>query len=241
MSFNLPEIETIFFSDSKSAKFVRVSSNVNIARLIEALDLGSPRSLLILNGGTAKIEGDFTKNLSKLFDELAFILIRERITVITGGSNAGIFSLFGKALQRSGGPTAPCIGITVAGRTTVNKLEPNHTHFILVEGDSWGDETVVMYRLADELAKNVPSLAMFAGGGEIAISEMKENVSQNREMILLAGSKGSTHKLIEAKIHRDKTEPRFDLILSEGRMTEFNINGSLEEFKKLIYQKLIKK
>ena len=100
MAFTIPELETIRFSNSRSAKLARVSSNVNIKTLVNELSLDSPRALLILNGGTAKLKSNFAEKLSILFEELVSIVIRERITVITGGTNAGIFLLFGKALRK---------------------------------------------------------------------------------------------------------------------------------------------
>ena len=93
------------------------------------------------------------ERLAGLFAALAGLVIEERITVITGGTEAGVFALFGQALAAQGGPAAPCVGVAITGRSAPDKLEPHHTNFVLVEGDTWGDETPVMYRLVAALAE----------------------------------------------------------------------------------------
>src|SRR5262249_40199469 len=81
-----------------------------------------------------------------LCDGLARVVVEERLTVVTGGTDLGIFRLFGAG--RSGG-TATVIGVATARRVPSDEassresvpLESHHTHFVLVEDADWGDET----------------------------------------------------------------------------------------------------
>jgi hypothetical protein len=122
--------------------------------------------------------------------------------VITGGTDAGIFALFGRALGEE--PTTPCVGVAPVGAVTwpgrgegesaplppneLVQLEPHHTHFLLVEGTEWGTETEALIELAATLAARCPSVAILAGGGKGARQEVLEQVRRGREVLVLAGT-----------------------------------------------------
>jgi len=91
-------------------------------------------------------------------------------------------------------------------------LEPNHSHFVLTAGRQWGDETATMYALAAALARDCPSLAVFAGGGEIALREMQANVAQGRAMLLLAGSGRTTDAVLAAAAGRPAGNADLDAV-----------------------------
>jgi hypothetical protein len=167
-----------------------------------ALQVERPRGLLVLNGGTEELPPEIDARLrSWLRDGLASVVIEQHLTVVTGGTDAGIFRLFGEGVD--GRSTAPCIGVAPAGlvawaesenagRETGGEdrvpLEPHHTHFVLVEGSRWGDETEVLLSLVGALASEAPSLAVLANGGSISKHEVLAHVRARREVVVLAGS-----------------------------------------------------
>jgi hypothetical protein len=197
--------ETIRFADGNQAPAVRMYRGAPSEEIVAALALPAPRALVILNGGTARWEHALQARLTAaLADGLARVVAEDHLTVITGGTDAGIFHLFGEGLARWG-RTAPCVGVAVAALVSYPghpggeaPLEPNHSHFILTAGRHWGDETATMYAVAAALARDCPSLAVFAGGGEIALREMQANVAQGRTMLLLAGSGRNTDAVLAA-------------------------------------------
>jgi SLOG in TRPM, prokaryote/SMODS and SLOG-associating 2TM effector domain 1 len=81
-----------------------------------------------------------------LIDGLARVVSEERLTLITGGTDAGVFSLLGAGLGDHS--PAASVGVAPAGRVTwpgrtdaapdAVPLEPHHSHFALVEGEEWG-------------------------------------------------------------------------------------------------------
>jgi hypothetical protein len=196
---------TVRFDNGNSASVVRAADNTPVEEILAALALPAPRALVVLNGGTARLERALQKRLAAaLADGLARVVAEERLTVITGGTDAGVFHIFGEGLTRWG-RTAPCIGVAVAELVAhpghpggEASLEPNHSHFILTTGRHWGDETATMYALVAALARDCPSLAVFAGGGEITLREMQANVAQGRAMLLLAGSGRNTDAVLDA-------------------------------------------
>lgn len=222
--------QTIRFPNGNHSQVVQPAQPLPASQLAAALALPAPRGLVILNGGTARLDHDLEVVLQRtLADGLARLVAVESLTVITGGTDAGIFSLFGQGLARWG-RTAPCIGVAVNSLVTwpgndqdEAPLEPNHSHFVLVAGQHWGDETTTMYDLAATLSQDCPSVAVFAGGGEIVIHEMLANIAQNRPMILLAGSGRTTDGVLAARRGDAVGDPRIAEIARLGNITAHDI------------------
>ncbi len=239
MNDELLNPQTVEFPNGNVARLVTVPASTDIQQVITALDLPAPRALLILNGGTAALEADVHDRLEQLLDALAGVVIEEGITLLTGGTNEGIFFLLGAALAKRGDLKAPCIGVSVAGRTGPERLEPHHSHFVLVEGETWGEETPVMYNLAAALSHTCPSLAVFAGGGQITVNEMCYNVLQKRELVLIAGSKRSTDMAISAHAGNDVANESIQQIASAGRITVFGTQQPATDLAALLRSRLL--
>ena len=239
-------IETIQFSNGNRSRVIQPASGTPAHQLVDALALPHPRGLVILNGGTAQLDNDLEAQLRlALADGLARLVAEESITVITGGTDAGIFHLFGEGLARWG-RSAPCIGVAVGslakwpGKPSGEALlEPNHSHFILVEGEHWGDETETMYALAALLGEGCPSVAVFAGGGEVALEEMLVNVAQQRPMILLAGSGRATDAVLAACQGELSDDPRVAEIARLGKILTQDIASAPSKLRRLVRQAVV--
>jgi hypothetical protein len=226
--------QTIEFAADQKATALRVAvaalKDDPAEAILAALAIPRPRAVMVLNGGTAKLAEPLQAHLAQaLQDGLARVVADEHITVITGGTDAGIFQLFGQGLARWG-RTAPCIGVAVADLVTwpghtqgEAPLEPHHSHFVLVDGKKWGDETQIMYALISTLTQACPSIAVFASGGEICIREMQMNVAQDRQMILLAGSGRATDDVLAARDGQPVDDARLPKIAQEGRIFSWPI------------------
>jgi hypothetical protein len=166
-----------------------VRPDVRGDELIAALELPAPRATVVLNGTTAECDPGLTGVLAAL----AGAVIRERLTVLTGGTDAGIFHLLGAEMAE---PTAPLIGVAPAGRGGV-ALEPHHTHVVLVQGDFWGVETPVLLALAEALDRLAPSVAVICGGGPVTRVEADGHLRAGRPLLAVAGSGGVADELPE--------------------------------------------
>jgi hypothetical protein len=165
-----------------------VRPDVRGDELIAALELPAPRATVVLNGTTAECDPGLTGVLAAL----AGAVIREHLTVLTGGTDAGIFHLFGAAMRE---PTAPLVGVAPRDRAGV-PLEPHHTHAVLVEGDDWGVETPALLALADALGRLAPSVAVICGGGSVTRLEVQGHLRAGRPLIAVAGSGGAAGELV---------------------------------------------
>jgi hypothetical protein len=247
---------TIDFPNGNRVSALYVSQDTAAKQIIDTLELPRPRALLVLNGGTAQMEAELQAPLGRLLqDGLARVAAEQRVTLITGGTDAGIFALFGQGLAKWG-RTAPCVGVAAAKLVTWlgriprwlprwvfdrgrASLEPNHTHFALTGGDHWGAETQTMFALAAALSEDVPSVAVLANGGLIAQDETLHNVRQGREVIVIAGSGRLADEL--AAVVCGEAEPA-DVgvaeIVREGRITLFDLSASPAELVELLKRKL---
>jgi hypothetical protein len=223
--------ETVIFQDGKQAEVIRVLRNTPAKEIIEALGIPAPRGLICLNGGTAKLDERFQEQLKSLIaDGLARVVAEELFTVITGGTDAGIFALFGYGIQSWHTRSPNVIGVAPEDRVKWpgggkgdTSLEPHHTHFVLVEGKDWGDETATMYALAEEWSRACPSIAVFAGGGTITLNEMRANVQTGRQMILLAGSGRSTDAVLEARAGKGEPSEEVKEIAAKGKIEALDL------------------
>ncbi len=87
--------------------------------------------------------------------------------IISGGTQAGLFSLLGDVVAelRFAGPV---IGVVPAGkinRPNGTPLERHHSHVLLVDGATWGDETPTMLALCRELDRRGPVVASLPVAG----------------------------------------------------------------------------
>ena len=207
--------ETIQFPNGRTAEAIHVAKKSFAKEIIEEMRVPAPEGLICLNGGTAKLDESLKKGLTNLLvDGLARVVCEKYYTVLTGGTDAGVFALFGHGIQSW--HTRPPIVVGVAPEECVKwprggvgdtPLEPHHTHFVLVEGRDWGDETPTMYALAAEWSRACSSVAIFAGGGAITLNEMQANVKAARQMIFLEGSGRSTDAVLQARVGKgDHTE-----------------------------------
>jgi hypothetical protein len=241
----MPDLETIQFTNDHQAALLRVKRDTPGQEIVRALSLPEPRAVLCLNGGTAQLKAELKAHLQRLLqDGVARAAADGAISLLTGGTDAGIFALLGQGLARWG-RTAPCVGVVPEGCAAwpghaagKAPLEPHHSHFVAVAGNQWGNETATMYALFDELSRGRPSVTVFAGGGEITAREMLANVRQGREMILLAGSGRKTDAVLAVQRGAATTDPTLQEVAAKGRIVPFDLQQSAEELRELIKTRL---
>jgi hypothetical protein len=218
------------------------------AELIRALGIPTPKALLLILGGADEMDPSIAARLQQLFSQgLAPAVAESEAVILDGGTQTGIMALTGQSLagrrERS-----TLIGVAPAGRVSLpggadeagararSPLEPNHSHFVLVEGDTWGGETRVLFRLASAFAREAPVLVLLVNGGDIAREEVLQAVRQRWPIVLLRGSGRLADELAAAfqAGQAPPTEPVTAEILADGKLCLFPIDGAPEAFGRLI-------
>jgi hypothetical protein len=235
------------FPGGGQALAVRAPQDVHPSAIIAALELPKCSRLLFICGGAHNMPPDILNPLVNLFAEVGKLVRDDGITVIDGGTEAGVMRLMGQALRQAGAAVTH-IGVLPAqaivddnGTRGEDILDPNHNYFVLVEGNEWGDETEVMYRLGDFLAADIPSIAVLIDGGGITLREIEKNVEQGREIVVITGSGRLADEIAYAIVNLDQhVRPRIAAVVRDGKFTLFNLIAPPNKLAEILKQRLTK-
>ena len=131
------------------ARAVRVGSRDELAAAAAALGLRTGAPVLVVVGGADTMAADEEARVQAFMEVLVPHLDRAGATVVDGGTATGVMRAVGEARRAASG-RFPLVGVVVdalarrSGSDTGEggaTLEPAHTHFLLVPGEDWGDES----------------------------------------------------------------------------------------------------
>jgi TRPM family ion channel len=149
--------------------------------------------------------------------------------------------MMGEAVARDG-RRSQLLGIAPAGKVTYPggpgeagmadgaPLEPNHSHFVLVESDEWGGETRTMFELAQAL--NAPVATMLINGGKITGGEALQSVRNGWQLLVVEGS-GRFADELSAAVRDGQFAKSVEIseILRSGRVTLFHVDDPAEKLR----------
>lgn len=229
-------------SNGLTATAIKVQSPKELSAAMGELGLESPRPILVVVGGASKMSEADLDRVRSLFVKVLAPLVEELgAFVVDGGTDAGVMQMMGQARARTGA-TFSLIGVTPVGKVAlgdrvptseVTALEPNHTHFVLIPGSNWGDESPWMVRVASVLASGAPSLAVLVNGGEISKRDVAENLKANRSVIAIAGS-GRLADRIAAALRGEATEDLVQELVASGLVQAVDMNESFDRLSREI-------
>lgn len=221
------------FPNGNAASLHPIEEAAQLPSVIETLNLQTPRPVLVIVGGASQIAAKDLDRLSLLFNEVvAPVAERLQAVVVDGGTDCGIMRLMGRARTAIGG-SFPLIGVPAIG--TVNypgivhahpnaaDLEPHHSHFILVPGDTWGDESQWIADVATEISGAAPSCTIVVNGGDITWKDVAQSVDDARQTIVLEGS-GRAADELAAELHDEPADDRAAPLVASGFLQAIDIN-----------------
>jgi hypothetical protein len=148
--------QTIYFPNGNQARAIELIGDSDGGAIAIALKLLTPGTVLVVNGGASGLSPtDFAQLHAHMREGVARLAAREGITVIDGGTQAGVMQMAGAGRAAVGGD-ASLIGVCPAALVTWPAgptggdhapLEPNHNHFVLTGGKHFGAETATMFTL----------------------------------------------------------------------------------------------
>src|SRR5215831_18121222 len=189
---------TITFGNGNRAVVVTAPGDASAKAILETLGITSPRAVILLFGGAAGLDDSRKAHLETLFaDGVTPVAVELGALIIDGGTQSGVMAMMGQAIAQSPG-TYQLLGIAPEGKiahpeisgasalSDGTPLEPNHSHFVLVESNEWGGETEKMLELAR--AFNAPTIAILVNGGAIAADEALQSVRNGWQLLVIEGS-----------------------------------------------------
>ena len=249
-------IQLIKFFEDQVAKMTISDPDENAKSIINRLQVSSPQKVIILSGGAKFFNENYRNHLTPLFtDGIVKAAVEQQALIIDGGTLSGVMALMGLSVSHYKRQVnllgvAPLNQVTYPGKEVfhhslkfnadashdnIAMLEPNHTHFVLVEADDWGDETDTLINLAKEISINKKPVLVLVNGGLIAKKEVYEAVLQGWSIVIIAGSGRLADEIIEARIKPCKTyDPQLELIVDDGDIHIFSNKGTPKQLRELI-------
>ena len=191
-----------------NATAIQVHNTSELPKALHEIGLQEKRPTLVLVGGASGLSDRYIACLRKLFvEKLAPLIEKAEAYVVDGGTDAGVMQLMGQTRLNLGG-TFPLIGVAAIGTVIIPNikntfvdaapLEQNHTHFVLVPGNNWGDESPWIADVATTLANGAPSVTILINGGKIALQDAKHSIRVNRPLVVVAGSGRTADRIVTA-------------------------------------------
>lgn len=243
-----PAQEAIRFANGVDALAVVPEPKTSPERIIAALNLFEPKSVLLVVGGARGMDDSQMRRLAPLFSRVVARAAGEsQMLVVDGGTSSGVMQLLGEAVADRGRLT-PLLGVTPKAKSIYpggppkeqvndgSPLEPNHSHFVLTPGTEWGDETAWLLDIVAVYARKAPVQVLLVNGGTIAKNEVLQSVRRGWPILVL---EGSGRLADEIAAHADEVPERIpdqalSEILSDGNIRLFSLDGSPDDFEQLL-------
>jgi len=245
--------QQVQFSNHNRAKLVIPPPDTNPADIIKALGLQQPDGLLLMVGGETKMADEVEAHLIQLFSRgLARAAADAEAMILDGGRDTRVMAMMGRGVADRGHKSV-LVGVAPAKKVTFpggpgegsisngNALEPNHSHFVLTEGNEWGDETKSLFELASALAGTKQAVTVLVSGDSIAKKQILQSVRHDWPVIIIRGSGGLADEIADLWQKRPPFIPDPDLaeITVDGKLHFFQLGvGSISEFERRIEQLL---
>lgn len=189
----------------------------SLPKALTTLGLKPGYPVIVLIGG--EIQAEQARVTRGAIETLARVTEELEALIICGGTEMGVMAEIGQVRQEKG-YQFPLVGITPAALVTWPEgprsskflwwgtkrwaLAPHYSHFILVPGAEFGDESPWIVATAALLSQNHRSVTVLMNGGNVSRKDIELSVSSGRPVIALGGTGRLANELA--------TEPKQDLI-----------------------------
>ena len=182
---------------------VNINDYHEIQEALTGLALPHPKTGIVLVGGAGGIKWLEKFPMRKAVDIVARLAEETQSVVIDGGTQAGIMTEIGKQRKRNKF-TFPLIGVVfdslLMQEEPASILDANHTHFFLIPGDDWGDESGWISKIATAVASDTKaplangvanlqkSITILINGGNISRTDVEYSLLENRPTFVMRGT-----------------------------------------------------
>lgn len=192
--------ETINFPD-QATRSVFPKERSNLAQAIMELDLKDGYPVIVLIGG--EIEDQQRDVTRQAIQAIAKTAEDMGAVIICGGTDMGVMAEIGQ-IRSQNGYRFPLVGVTPEELVTwpggpLNpkflwlgkerwELESHYSHFILVPGSEFGDESPWIDDAAILLSKGHQSVTILINGGDISRKDIEVSLENGRPVIVLSNT-----------------------------------------------------
>ena len=220
-------LAVVHLDDGALAARVRVADDV--APAVDALGLHPPRPVIVVVGGAGAMgDADLTRLRPLLDEALLPVAVRLAAVVVDGGTRSGVMRALGESFARASAARVSLVGVAVTGTVRVPELaapspdaadlDPHHTHFVLVPGTTWGEESPWLTLVARTIAGPLPSVTVVMNGGEITLDDVARSVAADRPVLVVDGS-GRAADDLAAELNGSASDPTLRALAGSGLLT----------------------
>jgi hypothetical protein len=203
------------------------------------------------------------KQVFQLLYELSELAISNQIAVVDGGTPYGVMRLLGES-NATFRQQFSLIGVVPSGKVAWNSaqginwqqtwhigvnikklmedyehltpLDTNHSAFVLVEANEWGDEVEMLAAVAHELAGGRATVEVLINGGDVARRDVTAYLAKGGHVIVVEGTGRFADELGLAIRRGISPDPHVQAVLNTGRVHLFPVNDSPRLFKTKLAQ-----
>ncbi len=174
-----------------TVRAVNITEDKEIPEALTRLEIPRPKPVIVLVGGAGGISWLDKFPMRKAIRIVAQLAEQTQSTVVDGGTQAGVMTEIGRQRKRSKF-SFPLIGVVfdslLMKEEPQDVLDPNHTHFIFIPGDDWGDESAWISKIATALAGDKKSITILINGGKISRTDVEYSLMENRPTFVMRGT-----------------------------------------------------
>jgi len=183
---------------SMSAKIVECDPTASAKSVADMLGLQEFRAAMIL-AGSAQLHSQAHEEKARSIIEMIFEVSKDSdsICILDGGIDTGIMAMAAHARAKAKS-NVPLIGVAPKGVLTDDpnapRLQQDHSHLIVVRGETWGSETQTLIDLSKEFGKG-STILILLGGGENATVEVVTAIRSGIPVYAVEGTGGIAEDL----------------------------------------------
>jgi hypothetical protein len=182
---------------------VNINDYHEIQEALTGLAIPHPKTVIVLVGGAGGIGFLDKFPMRKAVGIVARLAEETQSVVVDGGTQAGIMTEIGKQRQRNKF-SFPLVGVVfdslLMQEEPASILDANHTHFFLIPGDDWGDESGWISKIATAITSDAngtlaagvvhrqKSLTVLINGGNISRTDVEYSLLENRPTFVMRGT-----------------------------------------------------
>jgi len=228
----MPKAKTSFiirFSEEQYSPALRIDTEEDAQIIINTFGLLHPRPALFITGGASRMtEEDVQRTREIMNDGIAHFAEQHNLTVIDGGTEAGVMQMIGEArkMHQYKFPLigcAPYYKVTYPGSEVIEgadaPLQAGHSHFVLVNSHEWGGESQTIVNLTRAIAaRQRPMIGVLINGGAIAERDVyyATALGDNRIPILVLDGSGRTADNISTAFKTQQTDNKLIRAIIKG-------------------------
>ena len=174
-----------------TARAASITEDKQIQQALAELGIPHPNPVIVLVGGAGRMRWWDIFPMRRAIRLLARLAEETGSVVVDGGTQAGVMKEIGKQRKHQR-LFFPLVGVVVENLVVQEKaeaiLDSNHTHFFLVPGQDWGDESAWISKIATAIAGDKKSITILVNGGDTSKTDVEYSLLENRPAFAMRGT-----------------------------------------------------